>query len=222
MNIKELSKEEVLKLTDEQVKIYVDWNCAVEGVKLLSRPTAPSKDYAIKKGDPAYVLPSVIVKDFAIAEKITKILETAELYKETYDYGGMGYDYKWLKPDETDYLVSKHSYYFQDDIAKVKTSIETYKKNKDQYDKDLGEYEKCEKLRCEINDDIWEYVSSIRGQEQKKNYLLERFEEYKTLAKGDESIAARFLVKAYPEAHELLVLAGMIVLPKPEEKKEEE
>lgn len=219
MNIKDLTKEEILALTDDRIKTYVDYQCAVNGVRMLTRPEEPVKNYAVKMEDVAFIIPSFIIKDLAVVEQIMKIISQTQTYEEAYDYNGMGWNYKWLKEQDVPLPHSRKLFYKQEDLMRAKTLISEYTAANDKYKEALKEFDEHDKKRRALSQEIYDYIDEIHEKERQKNSLLKKFDDYKAIANGDASIAAKFLVKAYPEAAELL--AGMIVLPEPELKTEE-
>ena len=221
MDIKLLTREEVVALTDEQLKRYVDYACAEQGIPMFPAPVAPTNPYSLEKTDLAYGLPSGFVKDKEVVDAISALLAKTTVFESSYDYNGGGYNYRFLEPSR-EISVKAERFYLKTDLASAKDGLRKYESEKGSFEKLEQEYRKANDQRRVIVDEINEYVWGIQRESQKIIELNTRLDEYKAIAKGDEDLAKRFLIKAYPEAETLLgITITSIPVEQPKEEKEE-
>lgn len=217
MDIKLLTREEVVALTDEQRQRYVDYACAEQGIKLLAAPIKPINPFIIERKDTAYCLPSGYVKDKATVEAIDDLLAKTVIFRTAYNYG-MGYNYRHLEPTTSNVSCNSERFYVKDDLMAAEQGLTKYESDNNYFEKLEKEYKENEEKKKNIVDGINTYVWDVQREVREINNLKAHFEEYKTLADGNEELAKRFLIKAYPEAEQLL---GITITQIPAEEQKE-
>ncbi len=198
----ELSHDDLLALTDEQVNFYIDLECAEAGVRLMpaEHPRAP---------DPA--VPDVKRKLFAVsgllfeqkedAEQVARLASTFRRYHQTYRPGR---DYlQWVEPapdpvgvGETP-QVDRHLY-------------ETHRLRLDQHTAEMKayqdaktEYDQIGEKRAEVHQRIRQRREDARATERRRQAIRGEFERYMELAEASPRVARAFLVKAYADAQQV-------------------
>jgi len=200
MDIKLLTREEVVALTDEQIKRYVDYACAEQGIKMFPAPIPPINPFSLEKAELGYKLPEGYVKDRGTIDAITALLAKTTMFSLGYDHG---WEYKYLTPvDVRD--VASDRFYLKADLDSAKDGLRKYTDEKAAFEKHNEEYKKAESARRAIVDEIYGHVWEVQREARKIEELKARAEEYKAIANGNEELAKRFLIKAYPEAEQLL------------------
>jgi hypothetical protein len=208
--IDELSKAEILALTEEGKKALIELECALNGVPLL--PEAPKKP-DVPKYEPdmqIYKIDNVIFLSLDAANSVMEAYSKVALYK-------MGYDDKYPRPmaeDDYNYPKIKKEKVFSSELYnKIKsekdaadTEIKAYEARKREYD-NIVEKQKAHIAHVEnIIDDVWSEKYAI------DRYTAE-FERYLSLADGNRSIAWNFLKNAHCEVGEVAGLFETLVPP---------
>ena len=196
--IYELDETELLALSDEDVKKYVDYECALEGVPMLppSPGIKPSKDAPAPDAQ-VYSIAGFLTLDAEHAARILAALESGKLFTESYannDYGT-----KFLESIAGDSYHSPkiesrriHSPEQWDRIKDVQsefvTKLKAWEKVNSDYDKALSE-------RKKISDNVWDKINEARDHSYERDSLRREFVRYLELAEGNHQIALNFLKK---------------------------
>lgn len=201
--IQDMSHDEILALTPEELDFLVKFRCAQQGVKIVVKPIAPEK----------YQIPNdQRVKAFKVGDFVFKTEQEAiryaecmtsfpALYKEDYDWRN-SHDCKYLKPIEgyeinklaqieVVYLFEKPTYDFH--AGKLQQSNKEY----GVYEKALELFNKEEKFMDYIKEEILTIYNNHRDEEFDYKDNLAKFGEYLQLANGDALMAKTFFLKAY-------------------------
>jgi ribosome-binding protein aMBF1 (putative translation factor) len=198
-NINEMTDQEVLRLTPEDLQRLIKFRMAEEGIKILPEPTEPTYISLPPKNDLAYKVGGF---DFLIRDKETA-LQVAEffaslsgkLFKESYNY--THYDHKHIEPIEKEFAVSPVEYYTKslaDRIAEDKTTNDKLKKS---YEEQVKEYRENDESAKDIRAEIYNTYRSVVDKYENFELMKERYAEYLKLAEDNETIAMSFLKKAY-------------------------
>ena len=194
--IHELTREELAKLTDEQVRHFIAVETAHAGHIPVQEPDVPDYDFVdIKQTVAAFRVRGIIVKT---KEDALAILATPAWQSE-YDYssgGGAGYDYPWLKPED-DATIKEVMFYDRDEVLALKTSLGKNKRLKDMYEKARKEYLAYAKSISGIVDEAWGYVNDAKAFYQNVEMARKRWNELLVLTEGNVEIAANFFATAY-------------------------
>lgn len=207
--INEMTEQEIIALSDEDVKKMIKLRMMEEGIKLLDEPKVPEL-FEIEPADTQYF--SIPILDgfaFLNIEEATKVAETLKnaksLRKIDYDWNKLGSDYKYLKKSER-YRFTGNSDF--DIISSWAYSIELYNKisdfaaqnkvMKEQAEKDRNEYEKQLSESAELVLEITGRVREVRNKYDRLKTLSRKFAtDYYPLSDNNEDMAIKFMTKAY-------------------------
>ena len=207
--INEMTEQEIIALSDEDVKKMIKFRMMEEGIKLLDKPKVPEL-FEIEPADTQYF--SIPILDgfaFLNIEEATKVAETLKnaksLRKIDFDWSELRSDYKYLKKSER-YRFSGNSDF--DIISGWAYSIELYNKisdfaaqnkaMKEQAENDLKEYEKQLSESAELIQEITGRVCEVRNKYDRLETLSRKFAtDYYPLSDNNEDMAIKFMAKAY-------------------------
>jgi hypothetical protein len=211
--IDELSKAEVLALTNEEISILIDLECAYENVPLL--PAEPVKP-EVAKYEPDIQVYKIFDLLFKSSEEAAGMLEA---FAKTTAYK-MGYDDKYPKP------IMPDDYYYPKIENKKVMSLEMYnrvKTEKEAADAKTKEYEALKKeydgtvsKRQKQVKYVWDIVRDYRDEQYKKDRYKAEFDRYMKLADNNHNIAWNFLKNAHDDAEDLEGLFEELVPAIPE------
>lgn len=211
----DLTTDELVALTDKEINTYVDYQCAVEGIKLL--PAHPGKEP--EKPQPkqletmSYVL-GIYTKDTQLASNLMKLINKSEIYKkEGYSSDG-NIRFERLTPDGDSYYYPKiqtESAMSKDEYIRLKGEIDEWRKKVTIWRDANSEYKKIKEQRQDIQEEITNTIDQARSDVTKAENLLLKYNRYLDLAGGDEVIAKKFLEDAeHPTQDEMDKLLEML------------
>ena len=98
-NISEMTEQEIIALSDEDVQKMIKLRMMEEGIKLLDKPKVPEL-FEIEPADTQYfsipLLDGFAFTDIEEATKVAEILKSAKsLRKVDYDWNRLGSEYKY-------------------------------------------------------------------------------------------------------------------------------
>lgn len=194
----ELSSRERLALTDEEIRDYAKRELLMKGTKITVEPEKPkvTPDDIIKKMDHILIF-TVAGNHFANESDARDFVDT-----KRYDtkYPNYAYDTPFYVPIEKDsYLngISSKLVPTYESFEKYSSEYEESKKDMKIYTALKDEYDQSIK---DLNDEIRTINDSIRVLREEDDRVLRIkavWDEYVSLANGDENIAKEFFVKAY-------------------------
>lgn len=207
--INELTEQEILSLTTEDVELMIKLRKAEEGIKLIPRPKEPSY-FEIKPPDLVMYSctlfeDSLVFEDIEELNKVLNVIkETKSKYRLEYNWNKLGSDYKFATKE----LKQSYGAEWHSTNSTQTYSVELYneivdmasqnKKMKEQYEKELKEYEDVISNAKWIEDEINERVLEAREKYWKLESFCRKFRfDYIPLANQDEAVAMNFMDKAY-------------------------
>jgi hypothetical protein len=194
-DIYDMTTADAAALTPEEVKSFIDIECAKKGVMLL--PPEP-----VKPAQPE------IVKDVTMYEYMGIHFQTPEaaaaVMQEVGKHTQFTYDYKAsvrIFHPGTHYASGRVS--VEDGMKEVtylkhKSALDEYDRAKASYDNAKKAYDKAIEARKGIVGEITDYVPRCSEMVFEEKLILETMDKYIELAKGDTKIAYGFLVAAKP------------------------
>jgi hypothetical protein len=216
--IQEMTDQEILALTPENLDHMVKLRMAEEGIKILPYPSAPELITIPDKDDFAYDIKGteLLFREKADAEAIADFILSYKEKALTEDYTN-DYNYKHLAPVGSVWrskefgVISRCEFYTKETLASTKKNIEENARIKKLHDAEMSEYNNSisdgESIREEIHGRYNEVVEKYEEFER----LKRRYSEYLELADNQPDIAMNFLKKAYKVSEE----AEDYILPKP-------
>lgn len=210
-NVKELTEQEILALTDGEITLRIKLKKAEEGVKLVPKPQDPSY-FEIEEPDKTVYSCDMFGDDlcFENIEELTKLIQVVSgsdtKCSVTYDYNKAGSEYTYISSKLKTRGYSSRDW--SSTSSKRVYSIERYnalvdmiasnKKMKEQYEKELKEYEAIISEAKWIEDEINGRVREVRDKYWKLNEYCRKFRfDYLPIADGNKDVAMKFMDKAY-------------------------
>lgn len=203
----DLTHEELIALTDEQVNYYIDRECAEAGVPLLppSPPVQPEIEQ-FPKDITHYIVAGLRFLDEREARSVldairnTKTRRTTTYIGSRWSYSGPIHD----AVDESEQAITIEHVHTPEMAAKQKLANETKADLKATFDAAKKTYEEASSGRETVADRVRRAVSAAWKLESRRQVLLSEYDRYKPLANGDETIAKRFLQRAHGDARQVL------------------
>ncbi len=207
--INELSEKEILDLTTEDVELMIKLKKAEEGIKLLPKPKEPTY-FNIKAPDVvvyscALFGDDLVFEDIEELNKVLNVIKNAvSKYSLNYDWNKLGGDFKYARRDfKRPYNGEWHT-----TTSNQVYSVELYneivdlaaqnKKLKEQYEKEIKEYESAINDAKWIEDEINGKVLEVKEKYWKLESYCRKFKyDYLPLSNENESVAMNFMDKAY-------------------------
>lgn len=200
--ITEMTHEEIVKLTEEDIQKMVRRAAAEEGVRFLDAPIPPERPN-VAFDSTIYGFGDFHSYDMDFLRKLQSLIyeHVDKLRDLDYDWQ-IGSEYKSPKPldgyrmerfarIETIRCVS------QDLYLASKSKLQEHKKAMEQYEKDLKEWESNESHLDEIKSEIGTVWNNALRKESDIEKHKARFKEYRQLG-CDEETSIKFYRKAYP------------------------
>jgi hypothetical protein len=207
--ITELTEQEILTLTDEQLDLMVKYKMAEEGIKILEPPTEPVYLPIPQNDDSAFEIvgTNFYTKNRDVAEIISEAIasRTSELLKE--GYTNYNYSDKYLKPledYETDQLgtIKQKPFYRKDTLLNIAPTKDKNKEIKEEYDQKVSEYNSAQDAADYIRVGIYSRYREVIKKYDDLETLQRTYNNYLQLAEGNKDIALNFLKKAYSVSEE--------------------
>lgn len=197
--INELTDQEIMSLSDEQVIAMVKRKCAEEGVKILENPEEPIA-IQIQPELMLYQVGSYFFENSADADAAVLVLVKA--FEQQYDYS-TGYHYKFPKRiDGSGLSVEPTKMFSKKQIDSYRDELVAYKEAQERHSELSKEYKESLSHREQFVDEIWSKVREVRAKYDKLNSMRSQYREYIVIGNGDEQLAWQFFVKAYGEQNE--------------------
>ena len=193
----DLSIEEKLKLTDEEVDEFIDLECAFGGIKLIPCPGEPVKPEMEEKETYYQIgyIGDLKFKNIEDAEKVIKLLKTCDMVKISY----LG-DYNYVSEVKNfSKQVNVYTVYSKEDIEKNKGELERYSKKKDSYDELKKEYDRELERKTLEEDKIWDEINHLRDIKKMQDDIVVIYQKYCVMAKENSEVAMQFLQNAYSD-----------------------
>ena len=207
--INEMTEQEILAMTEEDVQKLIKLHLMEQGIKLLEKPKKPEL-FEIEPADiECYTIP--LLDGFAFtnreeAEKVQEALRNAtSLRKVEYDWNKFNGEYKYLEKKkrysykgESDFAIQSMFVYSPELYNKIVDFVVQNKAMVEQVAKDQQEYDENLKNSADAISEIRKRVSDIRNKYARLDDLSRRFSvDYYPLSDNNEEMAIKFLEKAY-------------------------
>ena len=197
--IYDMTEQEVLALTDEQVEKYIDYECALEGAPML--PPAPGIKPVVMTLPPdvqAFLVAGIITREAAHAARIMDAINSGIIYEA--EYAGKSYKEQHIVPIGSDSYHMPHveakRYHSPEQWDTIKNAHTEIAAEAEQWEKVKKAYDEACNARSKITDNIWEYVGKLRDHAYDRDQLKKEFTRYLELAEDNKRIAFNFLKKA--------------------------
>lgn len=193
----DLSRDEIVALTDEEISLYIDKELANKGIPI------EAKNWNIKNKKevvyPRTGVPVFMLKDIGIgfrtiegATEVANLLVKYNAFKTELRYLAGSYEQFWIMKEGVCPAVKGETGYSKEEFDKID------EKNKNPELTSINTFNDTVKKANEIKDRVLKYVYNIKQERSYNNDLVGIFERYKDIADGDMEVAMNFIKEAYP------------------------
>ncbi len=217
----DLSRDEIVELTDEDISLYIDKELANKGIPI------EAKNWNIKNKKeisyPKTGVPLFVLKDIGIgfrtiegATEVANLLVKYNAFKTESRFLTGSYEQFRIIGESVCPAIKEEAGYSKEEFDKVN------KENEDPELKSIKSFNDTVKKANEIKDRVLKYVYNIKQERSYNNDLVGIFERYKDIADGDLEVAMKFIKEAYPFNEETeSFIRKKFDMPIPEESKEQ-
>ena len=217
----DLSRDEIVALTDEDISLYIDKELANKGIPI------EAKNWNIKNKKevvyPRTGVPVFMLKDIGIgfrtiegATEVANLLVKYNAFKTESRYLAGSYEQFWIMKEGVCPAVKGETGYSKEEFDKID------EKNKNPELTSINTFNDTVKKANEIKDRVLKYVYNIKQERSYNNDLVGIFERYKDIADGDMEVAMNFIKEAYPFNEETeSFIRKNFDMPIPDESKEQ-
>lgn len=217
----DLSRDEIVELTDEDISLYIDKELANKGIPI------EAKNWNIKNKKevvyPRTGVPVFMLKDIGIgfrtiegATEVANLLVKHNAFKTESRYMAGSYEQFWIMKEGVCPAVKGETGYSKEEFDKID------EKNKNPELTSINTFNDTVKKANEIKDRVLKYVYNIKQERSYNNDLVGIFERYKDIADGDMEVAMNFIKEAYPFNEETeSFIRKKFDMPIPDESKEQ-
>lgn len=193
----DLSRDEIVALTDEDISLYIDKELANKGIPV------EAKNWNIKNKKevvyPRTGVPVFMLKDIGIgfrtiegATEVANLLVKYNAFKTESRYLAGSYEQFWIMKEGVCPAVKGETGYSKEEFDKID------EKNKNPELTSINTFNDTVKKANEIKDRVLKCVYNIKQERSYNNDLVGIFERYKDIADGDMEVAMNFIKEAYP------------------------
>lgn len=217
----DLSRDEIVALTDEDISLYIDKELANKGIPI------EAKNWNIKNKKevvyPKTGVPVFMLKDIGIgfriiegATEVANLLVKYNAFKTESRYLAGSYEQFWIMKEGVCPAVKGETGYSEEEFDKID------EKNKNPELTSINTFNDTVKKANEIKDRVLKCVYNIKQERSYNNDLVGIFERYKDIADGDMEVAMNFIKEAYPFNEETeSFIRKKFDMPIPDESKEQ-
>ena len=216
----DLSRDEIVALTDEDISLYIDKELANKGIPI------EAKNWNIKNKKevvyPRTGVPVFMLKDIGIgfrtiegATEVANLLVKYNAFKTESRYLAGSYEQFWIMKEGVCPAVKGETGYSKEEFDKID------EKNKNPELTSINTFNDTVKKANEIKDRVLKCVYNIKQERSYNNDLVGIFERYKDIADGDMEVAMNFIKEAYPFNETESFIRKKFDMPIPDESKEQ-
>ena len=217
----DLSRDEIVALTDEEISLYIDKELVGKGIPI------EAKNWNIKNEKevvyPRTGVPVFMLKDIGIgfrtiegATEVANLLVKYNAFKMESKFLIGSYEQFWIINGSVCPAITGEAGYSKEEFDKVN------KENQDPEFESINSFNNTLKNANEIKDRVLKYVYNIKQERSYNNDLVGIFERYKDIADGDMEVAMNFIKEAYQFNEETeSFIRKKFDMPIPDESKEQ-
>lgn len=217
----DLSRDEIVALTDEDISLYIDKELANKGIPI------EAKNWNIKNKKevvyPRTGVPVFMLKDIGIgfrtiegATEVANLLVKYNAFKTESRYLAGSCEQFWIMKEGVCPAVKGETGYSKEEFGKIN------EKNKNPELTSINTFNDTVKKANEIKNRVLKCVYNIKQERSYNNDLVGIFERYKDIADGDMEVAMNFIKEAYPFNEETeSFIRKKFDMPIPDESKEQ-
>ena len=195
----EMSRDELISMTDDIRNDLADLECAYEGIPLL--PVKPVKqEFVYPQRDVAvYIVDEYSFTDqseaLAYCEYVNGLKSAVRI---DYEYGdGLRSDFKYVKKGRDNRTeIKKEMVFSLDAYAELKSELKNTKAMQDTYNQEAQAYKSALSERSAVYEKIDKAIRVAWDEKRREDALMDAYKKYIKLT-GDGDIAIRLLEDAY-------------------------
>lgn len=196
-NITDLTQEELVALTDEEMAHYAKLDAAENGIPIPGEEPKPFDEQKPSHDIVLYVIQGIKFTDRAKAQELQDFLMARQEHLRDTDYNwSVGSHVRFVKGYEGELAITEEPCYSAERYTSLRESIDGWSERKKTTDEARKEWTAA---RDKFNRCI-EHVSELVGNARRRAWREEenqaRFDQYLELAGGDERLAWGFFEKA--------------------------
>lgn len=196
----ELTRQELVALTDEQVARYIALAVAEEGI----RPVDPPVPQMTGEID---AVPTVTAYKahglYFMDENDALLVAQMAVFEDNTDYAfGYNNKYKWISR-AAECVVTGEKFYEKADIDKHREKLAAIASDKKRYETERDAWRKYTESTSKLHEWIYGKLRGARQRQAEIDRAAVSWKQYLDLADGNEDVARRFFEKAYGDDPEL-------------------
>lgn len=217
----DLSRDEIVALTDEEISLYIDKELVGKGIPIEAKNWNIKNEKEVvypRTGVPVFMLKDVGIGFRTIegATEVANLLVKYNAFKTESRYLAGSYEQFWIMKEGVCPAVKGETGYSKEEFDKID------EKNKNPELTSINTFNDTVKKANEIKDRVLKYVYNIKQERSYNNDLVGIFERYKDIADGDMEVAMNFIKEAYPFNEETeSFIRKKFDMPIPDESKEQ-
>jgi hypothetical protein len=215
----DLSRDEIVSLTDEEIYLYIDKELAGKGIPIEAKNwNIKNKKEVVypRMGVPVFILKDIGFRTVEGATEVANLLVKYNAFKMESKFLIGSYERFWIINGSVCPAITGEAGYSKEEFDKVN------KENKDPELESINSFNDTVKKANEIKDRVLKYVYNIKQERSYNNDLVGIFERYKDIADGDMEVAMNFIKEAYPFNEETeSFIRKKFDMPIPDESKEQ-
>lgn len=195
----DLTRDQILSLTDEDIKYYTQYRLAQEGIVLPPYPgEKPEEIHFPDPTEVVYECRGILLTDIKEAQTLATL---ESVVYEDCDYN-VDSSKKYITNEQrygsTNTGVKKRMLYKRSVIEAQKSDLKRNKAEIDAWDSDNSDYNKAVKESESITSFISDICYQVATEDNFINRAISQYENLLTLAENNKQIAYNFFVKAFP------------------------
>ena len=193
----DLSRDEIVALTDEEISLYIDKELVGKGIPIEAKNWNIKNEKEVvypRTGVPVFMLKDVGIGFRTIegATEVANLLVKYNAFKMESKFLIGSYEQFWIINGSVCPAITGEAGYSKEEFDKVN------KKNKDPELESINSFNDTVKKANEIKDMVLEYVDKIKRERAYNIDLCMTFERYIEIADKDAERAMAFLKEVYP------------------------
>lgn len=203
----DLSRDEIVALTDEEISLYIDKELVGKGIPIEAKNWNIKNEKEVvypRTGVPVFMLKDVGIGFRTIegATEVANLLVKYNAFKIESRFLTGSYEQFWIIKESVCPAIKGEAGYSKEEF-------------------DINSFNNTLKNANEIKDRVLKYVYNIKQERSYNNDLVGIFERYKDIADGDMEVAMNFIKEAYPFNEETeSFIRKKFDMPMPDESKE--
>lgn len=197
----EYTKENLVVLNEEEIQLLIDLEIAYAGIIPQIEPNYEVvPECLIEKKDMVYRVHGLNVGN----EEDAKTLSNIRVFKESYEYDGAGYNYKYLDKEGDFGTIGTERYYTEFDVKKLSGELKKKQLIEKSNEEKRLSWRKYQNTIEGIENTVFDCIREARSWQSKKDQAIRTFKKHLLLADNDYDVAVKFFKDAYKDEADLI------------------